>query len=59
MFDLKKIEEEYDFKILELLELQAQECRKLRKIRLKIEKKEVLERIYVKDMLSEKKTLKK
>ena len=56
---LKKIEEEYDLKILELLELQAQECRKLRKIRLKIEKKEVLERIYVKDMLSEKKTLKK
>ena len=56
MLDLKKIEEEYDLKILELLELQAQECSKLRKIRLKIEKKEVLERIYVKDMLSEKKT---
>ena len=34
-----------------------QECRKLKKIRLKTEKKEILERIYVKDVLSEIKEL--
>ena len=35
-----------------------QEYDKLRKIRLKIEKKEILERIYVKDMYSEIKEIK-
>ena len=35
-----------------------QKCRKLKKIRLKIEKKEIIERVYVKDMYSEIKELK-
>ena len=39
MSNLKRIEEEYDLKILELLELEEQEYKKLKKIRLKIKKK--------------------
>ena len=35
-----------------------QECIKLKKVSAKIDKKEILERIYVKDMLSEIKELK-
>ena len=50
--------EECDLEILELLELELQKCRKLKKIRLKIEKKEIIERVYVKDMYSEIKELK-
>ena len=45
-------------KILKLLELEEQECKKLKKIRLKIKKKEIFERIYVKYMFSEIKELK-
>ena len=45
-------------KILKLLELEAQECRKLKKIRLKIKIREIFERIYVKYMFSEIKELK-
>ena len=58
MLSLQKIEEEYDLKILKLLELEEKEHKKLQKIRLKIEKKEISERIYVKDMLSKIKELK-
>ena len=54
----KKIEEEYDLEILELLELELQEYDELKEIRLKIEKKEILKRIYVKYMLSEIKDVK-
>ena len=39
MSSLKKIEEECDLEILELLELELQEYDKLKEIRLKIEKK--------------------
>ena len=39
MLSLKKIEEECDLEILELLELELQEYDKLKEIRLKIEKK--------------------
>ena len=39
MSNLKKAEEECDLEILELLELELQECRKLKMIKLKIEKK--------------------
>ena len=46
MSEIKKIEEEYDLKILKLLELVLQECRKLRKVTLKIEKKK-----YQKDFI--------
>ena len=45
-------------KILKLLELEEQECKKLKKIRLKIKKNEIFERIYVKYMFSEIKELK-
>ena len=38
MSEIKKIKEEYDLKILKLLELELQECSKLKKIILKIEK---------------------
>ena len=48
MSEIKKIEEEYDLKILELLELKLQRYDKLKEITLKIEKKETLERNYVK-----------
>ena len=58
MSEIKKIEEVYDTEILELLNLELQECRKLRKISVKIDKKEILERCYVKGMLSEIKELK-
>ena len=54
---LKKIGEECDLEILELLELELQEYDKLKKIRLKIEKKEAIERVYVKDMYFEIKEL--
>ena len=54
----KKIEEEYDLEILELLELELQEYDELKEIRLKIEKKEILKRIYVKYMYSEIKDVK-
>ena len=53
MSDLKKIEEKYDIKILKLLNLEVQECRKFKKIRAKIDKKEILEKIYAKDMLGD------
>ena len=39
MSSLKKIEQQYDLKILKLLELEEQEYKKLKKIRLKIKKK--------------------
>ena len=39
MSSLKKIEEECDLEILEILELELQEYDKLKEIRLKIEKK--------------------
>ena len=58
MSSLKEIEEEYDLKILKLLELELQERSKLKKIRLKIEKKEILEKSNAKDMLSKIKELK-
>ena len=58
MSTIREVEEEYDLKILRLLELELQECRKLKKIRLEIEKKEISEKIYAKDMLSEVKELK-
>ena len=58
MSEIKKIEEEYDFEILKLLELEMLECRKLKKIRLKIQKKEILERFYAKNIHSEIKELK-
>ena len=58
MSTIREEEEEYDLKILRLLELELQECRKLKKIRLEIEKKEISEKIYAKDMLSEVKELK-
>ena len=48
-----------DLGILELLELELQEYDKLKEIRLKIEKKEIIERVYVKDMYSEIKELNK
>ena len=47
-----------DLGILELLELELQEYGKLKEIRLKIEKNEIIERVYVKDMYSEIKELK-
>ena len=58
MSEIKKIEEEYDIKILELLELEEKEYENLKKMRLKVEKKEILERIYVKDIHSQIKELK-
>ena len=58
MSSLKKIEEECDLEILKLLELELQEYDKLKEIRLKIEKKEILERIYMKYRYSEIKDLK-
>ena len=50
MSSLKEIEEEYDLEILKLLELEDQEYDKLKKIRVKMGKKEIIERVYVKDM---------
>ena len=50
MSSLKEIEEEYDLEILKLLELEDQEYDKLKKIRVKMGKKEIVERVYVKDM---------
>ena len=41
-----------------MLELEEQEYKKLTKIRLKIRKKEILEKVYAKNMLSEIKELK-
>ena len=42
MPEIKKIEEEYDLKILKLLESELHECSKLKKIKLEIEKKKKL-----------------
>ena len=42
------IEEKYDLKTLKLLELEEQGYNKSKKIRLKIGKKEILEKVYVK-----------
>ena len=42
MREIKKIEEEYDLKILKLLELELHECSKLKKIKLEIENKKKL-----------------
>ena len=53
MSSIREIEKEYDLEILKLLELEEEEYDKLKKIRLKIEKKEILEKIYAKDMDSE------
>ena len=58
MPSLKEIEEECDLEILELFELEKKEYKKLKKIRLRIEKTEILEKIYTKDMLSKIKELK-
>ena len=57
MSSLKEIEEEYDLEILKLLELEDQEYDKLKKIRVKMGKKEIIERVYVKDMYFEIKEL--
>ena len=54
MSEIKKIEEEYDLKILKLLESELHECSKLKKIKLKIEKKkEIMEKFYAKNIHSE------
>ena len=58
MSSIREIEEEYDLEILRLFELEEQEYDKLKKIRLKIEKKEIIERVYAKDMYFEIKELK-
>ena len=58
MSEIKEIEEEYGLNVLKLLKLELQECRRLKKVRLKIEKKEILEKVYAKDILSEIKKLK-
>ena len=44
MSSLHKIEEECDLEILELLELELQECRKLKEIKQRIDKTEILEK---------------
>ena len=46
MSSIREIEKENDLEILKLLELEEQEYDKLKKIRLKIEKKEILEKKY-------------
>ena len=58
MSSIREIEEEYDLEILRLFELEEQGYDKLKKIRLKIEKKEIIERVYAKDMYFEIKELK-
>ena len=58
MLSPKEIEEKYDLEILKLLELEKKEYKKLKRIRLRIEKTEILEKIYTKDTLSEIKELK-
>ena len=51
MSSIEEIEKEYDIEITRLLELEEQEYDKLKEIRLEIEKKkEILEKIYSKDM---------
>ena len=52
MPSLKEIEG-YDLEILKLLKLELQECRKLKKMKLKMKKKEMIETFYVKKMHSE------
>ena len=47
---IEEIEKEYDIEILIFLELEEQEYDKLKEIRLEIKKKEILEKLYVKDM---------
>ena len=47
MSSIEEIEKEYDIEILRFLELEEQEYDKLKEIRLEIEKKEILEKIYV------------
>ena len=46
----KKIEEEYDLEILKLLEQEEQEYDKVKKIKLKIGKKEMMEKFHAKNM---------
>ena len=58
MPSLKEIEEEYGLEILKLLELEKKEYKKLKNIRLRIEKTEILEKSYAKDMLSKIKEVK-
>ena len=58
MSSLKEIEEEYDLEILKILELEEQECDQLKDIKLKMGKKEIIEKGYVKSMSSEVKELK-
>ena len=50
MSGIRETENEYDLEIVRVLELGQQEYDKLKKIRLEIEKKEILEKIYAKDM---------
>ena len=50
MSSIREIENEYDLEIVRFLELEVQVYNVLKEIRLEIEKKEILEKIYVKDM---------
>ena len=54
----KEIEEECDLEILNSLELEKKEHKKVKKIRLRTEEKEILEKVYAKDMLSKIKEVK-
>ena len=53
MSGIGEIKKEYDLEILKLLELEEQEYDKLKEIRLKIEKKEILEKVFADDMHKE------
>ena len=53
MLSIRETEKEYDLEILKLLEIEEQEYGKLKKIRLKMEKKEILEKMYAKEVHSE------
>ena len=50
MSSIRETENEFDIEIVRFLELEDHEYDKLKKIRLEIEKKEILEKIYAKDM---------
>ena len=54
----KETEEECDLEILNSLELEKKEHKKVKKIRLRTEEKEILEKVYAKDMLSKIKEVK-